>query len=71
MKKSAPRDEVTDVLSSGVAPSIKINGTATDAGLFDHVFDGTDDAYDKMIKMKKIKIALHKELEKRGIELPK
>lgn len=49
----------------GKGPFITIDGKPNDAGLYNHVTDGTDDAYDKVVKMKKVKEALKKELEKR------
>ncbi len=54
----------------GKGPYTIVNGEATDAGLFDHVFDGTDDALDELIKVKKVRDALKKEVAKRGLDKP-
>lgn len=54
-----------DLLGKG--PYVKIDGQATDAGMFEHVFDGTDDAYDDVIKMKRVQKILRKEMKNRGI----
>ena len=54
-----------DLLGKG--PYVKIDGQATDAGMFEHVFDGTDDAHDEVIKMKRVQKVLRKEMKNRGI----
>ena len=54
-----------DLLGKG--PYVKIDGQATDAGMFEHVFDGTDDAQDNVIKMKRVQKVLRKEMKNRGI----
>ena len=35
--------------------------------MFEHVFDGTDDAHDNVIKMKRVQKVLRKEMKNRGI----
>ena len=44
-----------------------INGQKTDAGLYDHVFDGTDDAYDESLKVEKTLKLLKQEMQRRGM----
>jgi len=44
-----------------------INAQKTDAGLYDHVFDGTDDAHDERLQMEKLLKALKKEMQRRGM----
>ena len=44
-----------------------INGQKTDAGLYDHVFDGTDDAHDERLKAEKILKLLKQEMQRRGM----
>lgn len=53
---------------TGKGPFVKgKDGQPTDAGLFNHVFDGTDDAHDEVIKMKRVQKVLRREMKKRGI----
>lgn len=44
-----------------------IDGQKTDAGLYNHVFDGTDDAYDERCKAEKILRLLKQEMQRRGM----
>ena len=51
----------------GKGPFVKVDGKATDVGLFDHVFDGTDDEHDELLKKQRLQTLLRKEMKKRGI----
>ena len=52
-----------DLKRSG--PFIMKDGKATDIGLYNHVFDGTDDTYDELLAKEKLLKAVKKELHKR------
>jgi len=45
----------------------KINGVKTDVGLYEHVFDGTDEQYDEMLKNEKLLKLIKIEMQKIGI----
>ncbi len=52
---------------TGKGPFVKVNGKAVDVGLFDHVFDGTDDAHDELLKKQRLVKFLQSEMKRRGI----
>jgi hypothetical protein len=51
----------------GKGPFTKVNGQVTDAGLFDFVFNGDDDAFDEYVKLKRLQKIIRKEMQKRGM----
>jgi hypothetical protein len=50
----------------GKGPFTKVNGNVTDAGLYGHVFDGTDDAHDERLKSERVLQAVKTEMQKRA-----
>ena len=48
-------------------PCVKVNGRSTDAGLYDHVFNGEDNKYDEIVKAKMLLNAAINEMKKRGL----
>lgn len=45
--------------------SYTINGKASDIGLYDHLFDGTDDEHDELLKKEKLLKEIREELARR------
>ena len=52
---------------NGKGPFTKVGGTVTDAGLFEHVFDGTDDEHDERLKAEKLLAAIKSEMLRRSM----
>lgn len=51
----------------GKGPYTKIEGKSTDVGLHNHVFDGTDESYNKLIKAEKLQKHIRQEMLRRGL----
>lgn len=52
---------------TGKGPFVMVGEVATDVGLYDHVFDGTDASHDELLQMKRMQRNLRSEMTKRGI----
>lgn len=65
MKKTEQNNEsINSLLPTINTPHITTNCIATDASLYDHVFDSTDDAYDMMIRQRTLDELLLRPLDK-------